>query len=293
MKQWMYILIVGLSVGCAKNASKNMEVEASNAVQVPEEKTTISEEDAYTLLITQKLQEYLDQQALAETHPDFDIQKVEDDGLFSTHEKQLKSIQFIAPFEWITDSIKSVKTKVIFDATTDTLITYIQTSETEIDGETFKTTNITFGKPSATKTSTASRSATSKSIRTEKFSLKDLSFTWKEIDACDCLFMVKAKNTAYKRLYFARFKGDSTGILQLGRNTKKYMLPIEKHRSKNRKPGASWVETYQNDLYKIKVNATTTKPKIKGKFSYYINFTLDDLKSKEVIKSILLVNCKS
>ncbi|GAA4271375.1 hypothetical protein GCM10022258_06680 [Aquimarina gracilis] len=123
--------------------------------------------------------------------------------------------------------------------------------------------------------------------------MSDLTFTWEEINACDCLFVVKAKNTDYERLYFGRFKGDTSGVIQFGKSNQKQLIPSTKPRSKNREPGSFWREIYQNDNYKIQLKANSTNPKVKGKYTYYIEFVLTDLSTKKIVKKVVLANCKS
>ncbi len=105
--------------------------------------------------------------------------------------------------------------------------------------------------------------------------------------------MVKAKNTNYEKLFFGRFKGDTSGIIQLGKNNEKQLIPLTKPRSTNRQPGSFWREIYQNDDYKIQLKANSTDPKVKGKYTYYIDFILTDLSTKKVVKNVILANCKS
>ncbi len=156
-KKFVYIISLIILAGCANKASKELDIEASEAPEMAIDDAIISEEDAYTMLITQKLQEYLDKKALAEIHPGFDV-TTDQDGLLSDKAgTEIREIKFIEPFKIISDSVKTVKTAVVLDSKIDTLITHIKTSETEIDGEKLKTTNISFElfkkpeKPSARK----------------------------------------------------------------------------------------------------------------------------------------------
>ncbi len=125
------------------------------------------------------------------------------------------------------------------------------------------------------------------------FSIGNLGFTWEEINACDCIFKISTKNTIYEKLYFGRFKDNKMGILQFEKKTDKFQIPILKSRSKNRKPGSKWKETYQNDRFQITLKATPTRSRIKGKHTYFIDFTLIELSSKESIKKVILTNCRS
>ncbi|MEW7292247.1 hypothetical protein [Aquimarina sp. 2304DJ70-9] len=291
MKHFIYIIIVLVFIGCAKNSSKELDDEVSKASSVVEEEISITQEDAYVLLIKQKIQESIDKSVLAKKHPDFTIENKQEEH-FSTEEKTIKDVTLIAPFKILSDSVKTIKTKVIYESRIDTLITHIKTSKTEIDGEQLKITMITFSSPKK-KDTPSSKQPDQKPIHVERFSVRDLSFTWEEINACDCLFMVNAKNTSYKRLYFGRFKDNANGIIQQGKNTEKYLIPVLKPRSAKRKPGSFWRETYQNNRYKIELKASPTTAKVKGKHTYYVDFTLNDTSSKKVVKKLVLVNCKS
>jgi len=125
------------------------------------------------------------------------------------------------------------------------------------------------------------------------FSIGNLGFSWEEINACDCIFKISTKNTSHEKLYFGKFKNDKMGILQLEKKTDVFKIPILKPRSKNRKLGSNWKETYQNNQFQIALKATPTRSRIRGKYTYYIDFTLIDLSSKEIIKKVILTNCRS
>ncbi|WP_128755303.1 hypothetical protein [Aquimarina sediminis] len=147
MKKFTYIIISLLSFGCANNASsesKTMDIEASESYIEAEEASEISENDAYILLITQKLEEYLDRETLAITNPNFNV-KIDSSKLLSTEKgTKLKKVSFISSFEAISDSVKKVTTKVVLDHKTDTILTFIKTSKIEIDGEQLISTKISF-----------------------------------------------------------------------------------------------------------------------------------------------------
>ncbi len=291
-----YLLICSLLLGCADNASKEqdtMKLESSSAVE--EENSMVSEEEAYTILAKQKLKELIDKKELAAAHPQFSIDSNTEFTITEIEDTLIKNLQFIEPFKTLSDSVKYAKTKVIFPSKIDTLLTFITTSTINIDGETFKTTKISFTPARLTKyfTNQGQKINTNEPKRVERFSINDLSFTWEEINACDCLFMVKTKDQDYERLYFGRFKGDTSGILQIGKNTKKLLVPLTKKRSQSRKMGSFWKETYQNDSYKIQLEASSKPAKIKGKFTYKIDFTLTNLTTKKIVKNLVLTNCKS
>ena len=123
-----------------------MEMDAVESFEKVEEQSELSEDDAYTLIITQKLQEYLDKKTLAKTNPDFTIDTNKHELLSAEEGVQLKHINFITPFEAVSDSVKRVVTRVVLEHQTDTIITLIKTSIITIDNEVFKTHKIEFEK---------------------------------------------------------------------------------------------------------------------------------------------------
>ncbi len=288
----VYSLLVIVFFGCSKNAPKEAEIQRSEDSELFEKNTTISKKEAYAIVIAQKLQEVIDKEMLIKGYPDFSTE-TDQDKIFLEDSLMVKKVEFIEPFKNISDSVKIVKTKVVFESRIDTLLTLIKTSNIKIDEETLKTTKITFKSIEKRNISDTKLPEIKAPKYVEKFSIKDLNFTWEEINACDCLFMVNAGDTSYERLYFGRFKDNENGILQLGKNTEKFIIPIKNPRSKARNPGSFWKETYQNHLYKIRLKATPTTPRVKSKYTYYIDFTLIEFSSRKTIKNTLLANCKS
>ncbi len=123
-----------------------MEMNAAESFEKVEEQSDLSEDDAYSLIISQKLQEYLDKKTLARTNPDFTIDTNKNELLSAEKGGQLKHINFITSFETVSDSVKKVATQVILEHQTDTIITLIKTSIITIDNEVFKTHKIEFEK---------------------------------------------------------------------------------------------------------------------------------------------------
>jgi len=147
MKQFAYLIVLFLIVGCANSANKMMEVNktAVDEIYAEEETSFAMLEDAYSVLITEKLQDYLDKRILAEKHPEFKTHE-RDTKLFNLKDvKEIQQIQFIGSPEILSDSITKITTKVHFTNTkTDTIVSYIKTSSTMIDGVKFKTSKATF-----------------------------------------------------------------------------------------------------------------------------------------------------
>ncbi|WP_299215628.1 hypothetical protein [uncultured Aquimarina sp.] len=147
MKQFVYLIILLLIIGCANNSYKMMEAESvtDEAISVEEKTSFDALEDAYSVLITEKLQDYLDKQILVKQHPEFKS-KEKDVKLFNSKDvKEIQQINFIEQPEVLSDSITKIITQVHFNNTeTDTIVSYIKTSSTMIDGVKFKTSKAVF-----------------------------------------------------------------------------------------------------------------------------------------------------
>ncbi|MBW1297275.1 hypothetical protein [Aquimarina litoralis] len=150
MRQLMYSVILFVFLGCSNNSYKNMEAtEVSNDDIVidsyEEEMSFAALEDSYTILVSEKLQDYLDKQLLIQEHPEF---KTVTDSihLFAlNNRKQIEQIKFLNRPEKLSDTITKLITEVHFGNTEiDTVISYITTSSTLIDGVQFRTSKVTF-----------------------------------------------------------------------------------------------------------------------------------------------------
>ncbi|WP_378178078.1 hypothetical protein [Aquimarina sp. SS2-1] len=120
---------------------------SENDLFTEEEASFATLEDAYVVLVSEKLQDYLDRQILIKQHPEFVAQ---DDtlALFTQKEvKEIRQIKFIGQPEVLFDSITRILTQVHFgDSQIDTIISNITTSSTVIEGVKFKTSKATFEK---------------------------------------------------------------------------------------------------------------------------------------------------
>lgn len=297
---YIYIFIGLLYIGCANNSAPyKTESDAVDFI-VEEEEAVISEEDALSILVKQKIQEHLDKKNIHYQHPEFKIDSDHHQTVFPKKATQVKQVTFIKDLYPDLDSLSSFITEVTFESdqktsNIDTIITTIKTSKIVFDGNPLKTQEISFSALQRSQIS-KNQSATSSDTLPKSvsiFSLDNLNFTWEEINACDCLFMIPSEKTAYQKLYFGRLKGDPIGIVQLGKNTKKILTPLTHKRAKTRKPGSAWKEMYENSEFTIKIIATPTEARVKGKFTYYIDFTYTDLNLKHSVKKVILTNCKS
>ncbi|WP_108866618.1 hypothetical protein [Aquimarina aquimarini] len=144
MRRLLFIIAVLLLIGCANNESRRMKIETTESLDIPEETTALSDSDAYMILIKQKLQEHLDRKALAKSNPDFAIETDRNTSILTTEGTQIKHIDFITPIKTTSDSIKEILIKVVTEQKTDTIMTIINTSKIEIDGELLTTTKVSF-----------------------------------------------------------------------------------------------------------------------------------------------------
>jgi len=148
MKKYIALLLVLTISSCAKPRYKSAEA-VSDVFEESEEATFEVLKDSYNLLITEKLQDYLDTKSLAKEHPNFkDTYNNIDLELFiDKSAKEIRNIQFIGQPKIISDSITKLTTQVHFaNASIDTIVSYIKTSTTMIDGIKFKTSKASFEK---------------------------------------------------------------------------------------------------------------------------------------------------
>ncbi|WP_299901100.1 hypothetical protein [uncultured Aquimarina sp.] len=150
MKQLMYILISFILLGCSNNSYKNMEAtEGSNDEIVmdsyEEEMSFDILEDSYTILVSEKLQDYLDKQLLIQKHPEFKT-VTDTPYLFDLKNRNhIEKIRFLDQPKNFSDSITIITTEIQFgNLEKDTVISYIKTSSTLIDGVKFRTSKVSF-----------------------------------------------------------------------------------------------------------------------------------------------------
>ncbi len=300
MKKLIYLSFICCGIlfyNCSnrkENQSFMLELE-----KVPlEKKSSVTKEEAYSLLINQKLYEYVDRQKLMKEHPEFSTHKdVNSLFPFLDTNSSIESIDS-SPLSIVTDSTKLFKTIIKFKINNvqriDSIRSKIISSQTIIDGESYSTTNVFFNPYVKKQKPIIKSESIEKPSIVEKFSLHELSFTWDEINNCDCLFIIKPKpNTITQKLYFGRLKNSEGAILQLEKEGLKTILPVLRSRKQQRTTGDSWIEIYANKTYKVVLKATPAKMIIDKKQAYHIDFKLTVLDSNEIIKDMVLVNCKS
>ena len=146
--QFSYIIfVILLLIGCSKRASKEADNMSSPEFEVSEtsmETSIVSEEEAYKILVTQKLKALLDEKQLIKTHPKFKITSEAEGIIRNTTDTLISKIEFINSFQAVSDSVQSVKTKIIYPTAIDTILTVIKTSTITIEGEPLKTTQVYF-----------------------------------------------------------------------------------------------------------------------------------------------------
>ncbi|TPN81388.1 hypothetical protein [Aquimarina algicola] len=144
--RFLFIISIAIFISsCSNNAHKRMEMESDKVTleHSETEEAFISENDAYELLIQQKLQEYIDKQVLLTSHPNFNLSIKKEDSL-STKETKIEKINLIDSFQTVSDSIKKATVKVTYKNTIDTILVTITSTQIEIEGEQIKNTKVSF-----------------------------------------------------------------------------------------------------------------------------------------------------
>ncbi|WP_459211016.1 hypothetical protein [Aquimarina rhabdastrellae] len=296
MRYLSFIFLIVFCFSCARHKEEHVVISKEHTSAI--EKKSYAKKDAYSLLIKKKLQHYIDEQKLTLTHPEFSETALP--SLFNIDTSAIvvvKNVELI-PLSKNIDSVQTFMSKVIFSTSakqfTDSIITTIKKKVIMIDDTLQTSTKFSFSsikreRPKKMPLETAMLKPT----KVVRFSLKDLSFTWDEIDACDCLFAVTPGAGYIRQLYFGRYKNGKSAVLQIEKGTSKTQVPILRPRSQQRTSGDSWTEIYANDTYKITLKASPAKNLVKGKFTYYIDFKLLNKDSRKTIRDMVLVNCKS
>ncbi len=154
MKQFVYILLLIVITSCANNSHKSMEpVNAGEAdIYIEEEASPTSLEDAYIILVEEKLQDHIDKQILIKNHPEFKIEKDTTSSLGLENQEKIQQIKFLEQPEILSDSVTKIITEIHFaNKKSDTIISYITTSTTIIDGVQFKTSKANFERITSSK----------------------------------------------------------------------------------------------------------------------------------------------
>ncbi|WP_394747177.1 hypothetical protein [Spongiimicrobium salis] len=145
-KHWIYLGCMGILFSCANRSSKEntdllleMEVEASKEMSM---------DKARELLILEKIKAALDQYKLRQSHPEFNHDFVEDLSFLESASKATT----IEKIELLKEEVKGDSTQIEFVVhmkdgarkDLDTLQALLTTKEIELEGETLKTTTISF-----------------------------------------------------------------------------------------------------------------------------------------------------
>lgn len=125
-------MCVWLLVGC----SHNKELAPLNESTVTKSETAITIEDMYTLLIEEKIQDYIDKQKLKQKYPDF---KLNSDSITILSIEDKATVQAIELLDTITledGRATDIRTVIIYDThRRDTIIATLHRYKITIEGE--------------------------------------------------------------------------------------------------------------------------------------------------------------
>ena len=132
MNKGIFFICLWLLIGC----SHNKEFTPSNENIVIESAPAITIENAYTLLIQEKIQDHIDKQKLKQQYPDFQLSP---DSITTLYIEDKATIQTIELLDTITiedGKATDIRTVIIYDThKRDTIIATLQRSKVTIEGE--------------------------------------------------------------------------------------------------------------------------------------------------------------
>lgn len=144
MNKCIKLLCIICIIGCSENRSPEYNTSSKMEDAAPTS-TTITIEDAYTLLITEKLQDYIDTQKITKNHPDFKQQGIHSVPILHPQDSVLKItiLDKISTREF--DSLE-LKTVISYYNSTkkDTIISKIERTKIIIEGEEITSSKVTF-----------------------------------------------------------------------------------------------------------------------------------------------------
>ena len=149
MNKFITLLIILLFItGCANNEryEKSMDESAASVADIANYEA-ISPEDAYSILVSEKLQEYFEKQKIIKQHPEFDITTTTKTPILSVKDSIIDiSVIDNIPFPDF-DSI-SLKTVISYHNSIkkDTIISKIKRSRIVVEGEQIISSKVKFEK---------------------------------------------------------------------------------------------------------------------------------------------------
>lgn len=145
-KQWICLGMLGLLFSC-----KNWEADKKEPLNVVADgKKEISKDEAQTMVIFQKIEEYVDRSKLRLRHPEFN-QEIQEKSLFKTAITEHMKLAGISKIDQriLGDSTilyLKIRLRDSVQSYTDTLKVVLITKKMELRGEIATTTNILFQK---------------------------------------------------------------------------------------------------------------------------------------------------
>lgn len=138
MNKFIFILMIIICIGCSDNMSKK---ENDSVAFSP----SITSENAYSILISEKIQDYFDTKKLMQKYPDFN-KPSESNLSFLEAKASIESVTIIDPINTSHIEKQELKTVISYEGNkeNDTIISRIEKSKIIIDDEEVTSTKVTF-----------------------------------------------------------------------------------------------------------------------------------------------------
>lgn len=144
MNKFIVLLSILFLVSCSENRSYESLEDKVVEFEIPIP-TMVSTEEAYTDLISEKLQDYFEKQKIAKNHPDFKSQ-LDTDIILSPNQDSISSILILEKINTKEFDSLALKTVISYYNSTkkDTIISKIERRKIMIEGEEITSSKVTF-----------------------------------------------------------------------------------------------------------------------------------------------------
>ncbi len=132
MNKGIFFICVCLLIGC----SNKKDFAPLNESTVAESAPAITIENAYTLLIQEKIQDHIDKQKLKQQYPNFKLSPDSVTTLYIEDKATIQTIELLDTIILDDEKAMDIRTVIIYDTNKrDTIIATLQRSKVTIEGE--------------------------------------------------------------------------------------------------------------------------------------------------------------
>ena len=131
MNKKIFFVCLWVLIGCSNH--KEFTPSNSDSTVTPQ---PVAIEDAYALLIQEKIQDYIDKQKLRQQYPDFITSADSSAIVFLEDKATIKTIQLLDPIPLENEKTVNIRTVIIYETNKhDTIIASIERTIVTIEGE--------------------------------------------------------------------------------------------------------------------------------------------------------------